>query len=116
MNVGSKRCDREFNVTDTAQAEILLGAFAMVHAAEFPNAGIGFEQVQVLRNEIVQVDTGGLLFTFDDELDIAGQFALFSEERIDGMQAGGEMSLIVADSTPVHLPVADLGLKGWAVP
>ena len=88
----------------------------MIHAAEFPDAGIGFESVQVGGDEFMQVFAGGFLFAFDDEFDVAWQFAVFIEDGVNGKEPRREMTLVVADAAPVHFPIADFRLEGRRLP
>ncbi len=88
----------------------------MVHTAKFPNTGIGFEPVKVFGNVFVQMFAGSFFLAFDNELDIAGQFTFFREDRVNGMQARGEMSLVITDAAPIKIAVADLGFEWRAFP
>ena len=85
MDICPERFDGKLYVTDPAQAKILHGDAAMIHAAEFPDAGIRREFILMIANKVMQVNAGSFLFAFDDELDVTGQFSVCVEDGIDGM-------------------------------
>jgi len=86
MDINPQRFDREFHIADAAQAKILHRNVAMVHAAEFPDAGIRRESLFVVTHEIMQMLTLAVsFFALNDEFDIAGQVAIGFKQGVNGV-------------------------------
>ena len=88
----------------------------MIHAAEFPDAAVGFEPLFVVQHVLVQVEAGGLFFALDDKLDAAWQVAILIQQGVDGEQAAGDVPLVVADAAPVEFAAAQGWLEGRRLP
>ena len=79
MHILGGGLDRELNVANAAQAGVLDGGVFVVHAAKFPDAGIGLETFDVVFDEVFEVQAADFFFTFDGEFDTAGKLAINSD-------------------------------------
>jgi hypothetical protein len=87
----------------------LHGDFTVIHTAKFPDAGVGGQFGLILHDEIVQVHAGDFFFALDHEFDVAGQFTVLGQQRVDGVQARDKVAFVVADAASVEFAVA----LGW---
>ena len=108
--------DTEFHVADASQPGHLKRCALVVHAAKFPQAGVGCEQITILAHKFWEVKASDFFLAFDDEFDVAGELAFCFQEGIDGRQPAEDMALIVAHAAGKHLALADSGFKGWGGP
>ena len=58
--------DPQLDVADASQPGVLDRGALVIDAAEFPDAGVGGQQVLVAADEGMQVDAAGFLLAFDD--------------------------------------------------
>ncbi len=96
VNILISGVDAQFNVTQAAQSKILHWHIAVIYPAKFPHAGIGSQFIGMGFDKVFQVQAADFLFAFDDELNIAGKFALFGKNCIDSEQAADQMTLVIA--------------------
>jgi len=88
----------------------------MVNAAEFPDAGICCQLFLVGGDEFWQVDAAGLFFAFDEEFYIARQFTIGGKQGIDGIQTGGDVALVIADTASIQFAFAQGWFERWCLP
>src|SRR4030067_3036658 len=116
MDVSLGCCHGKFYITDTAQPQVLDRDFTVIDTAKFPDSGIGSQELLVVFNKIIQMNAAGLFLAFYDEFDITGKFAFSFQDRVDSLQAAGNIPFIVARSTRLQFPIPQGGFKGWAIP
>ena len=77
---------------------------------------VGLQPVAVLAHEIGNVGAADFLLALQQENDVARQFAMHREMRLDGQDLGEVLALVVADAARIDPAIADRGLEGRADP
>jgi hypothetical protein len=67
-------------------------------------------------DELGQVHAADLFLAFDEELDVAREFAIDGEKSVQRRQPAFQMAFVIAHSTGVHLAFANRRLEGRRVP
>ena len=101
----------EIDVEDALRAHVDPRILLDVFAARLPQTPIGFDEVLVLPDKLVQVLGGGLLFALHHELHSQRQRPAGLQPRLDGGQPRDQVALVVRHTARVEFAVADLRRK-----
>ena len=117
MRVVGDGFDVQLKVGDAAHAAVEERIAVLVHAALFPDAGVGAQQVAVRLDPRAQMRAAHFLLALGQKLDVKGQAAAMRlPYRIQSQQARDDMPFVVGHAPRKGFAVALRQLKGRAVP
>lgn len=116
MQVVRRAAHDQFDVADALCAAHDCWLFERIHAAGFPQAAVGAQQIGVALAEGFEIDRADLLFPFDQKIDAAGEGAIHRQPRLNRLDAQHQVAFIVGDAARIQFTVAQHRLEWRGMP